>query len=115
MFLEERGVERFFEFLTSKDLKLARNEQLEHAKQMARQHSKFKPNYPPSKSGRYIKGQGQEFADIQVMQWLVYDHIEFLKEMQRNIGKFVPKVFLSSRLYGLVLFYKYYLGNREPN
>ena len=84
-----------------------------HAQQMSARHAQLKQNFPPSKSGKYVRGQSDQFADIQVMQWLVYDHRDFLEKMQADISQFHPEVFLSIRLYAYVLFYKYYLGKRE--
>lgn len=114
MLLEANGLERLSAFLSSKRLVKARREQLLHAQQMAARHAQLKGNFPPSESGRYVRKQSDEFADIQVMQWLVENHRKFLETMQVDISLFHPEMFLSIRLYAHVLFYKYYLGNREP-
>lgn len=114
MFLEEGGIESLYEFLSSEQLSEARSQQLAHAKQMGARHSLLKNNFPPSASGKFLKDQSEEFADYQVMQWLVEDHRGFLELMQKDISAFHPQVFLSIRLFAHVLFYKYYLGNREP-
>lgn len=114
MFLEDGEVERLYEFLSSEQLAEARAQQLLHAGQMGDRHLLLRNNFPPSPSGKYVKGQSEEFADCQVMQWLVEDHRDFLELMQSNISAFHPEVFLSIRLFAHVIFYKYYLGNREP-
>lgn len=114
MLLEDNGVEKLHEFLSSEELAKARRDQLRHAQQMGARHAQLKGNFPPSKSGKYVRQQSDKFADIQVMQWLAWDHRGFLEAMQADISLFHPEVFLSIRLYAHVLFYKYYLGNREP-
>jgi hypothetical protein len=114
MLLEDDGIEKLYKFLSSKRLAEARMQQLRHARMMRTRLSQLKSNFPPSNSGKYTQKQSDKFADIQVMQWLVVDHLRFLKAMQANINDFHPEVFLSIRLYAHVLFYKYYLGNREP-
>lgn len=48
------------------------------------------------------------------MQWLAGTHRDFLAGFQDNIENFHPEIFLSIRLYAHVIFYKYYLGQREP-
>jgi hypothetical protein len=114
MLQENDGFENLYKFLSSERLAKARTQQLQHAQQMRARLSQLKANFPPSKSGKYILKQSDEFADYQVMQWLVEDHRGFLEEMQADILAFHPDVFLSIRLYAHVIFYKYYLGNREP-
>ena len=111
--LEDDGVQELCAYLSSEGLSEARRDQLLHAQQMSARHAQLKQNFPPSKSGKYVRGQSDQFADIQVMQWLVYDHRDFLEKMQADISQFHPEVFLSIRLYAYVLFYKYYLGKRE--
>lgn len=49
-----------------------------------------------------------------MIQWLVEGHRDFLLGFQNNIENFNSKVFLSVRLFAYVIFYKYYLGQREP-
>ena len=112
--LEKNGFEKLVQFLSSKALSEARHKQLHHAKQMAGQHSILKNNFPPKSSGSYTRKQADEFSDAQVLQWLAQTQIEFLKQVQGNIEEFNPYVFLSIRIFGYVIFYKYYLGRREP-
>ena len=114
MLLEDGGIGKLYEFLSSEQLADVRRQQLLFAQQMGARHAHLKGNFPPTKSGKYVRKQSNEFADIQVMQWLVGDHRGFLEAMRADISAFHPEVFLSIRLYAHVLFYKYYLGNREP-
>jgi len=114
MLQEKDGIDNLYKFLSSKRLAIARTQQLQHAQQMRARHSQLKTNFPPTKSEKYIQKQSDEFADYQVMQWLIDDHRGFLEVMQADITAFHPDVFLSIRLYAHVIFYKYYLGNREP-
>jgi hypothetical protein len=113
--LENDGFSKLIRFLKSKGLTDARNDQLKHAKKMKDQHASLKSNFPPAKSGKYDKRQADEFAQAMVIQWLAFDHRQFLKEMQQDISSFELGVFQSIRLYAYTLFYKYYLGQREPN
>lgn len=115
MLLEDAGIEKLFGFLSSDQLADARRDQLLHARQMEARHAQLKRNFGPSKSGKYVRGQSEEFADALVLQWLAEDHRGFLEAMRADVSSFHPEVFLSIRLYAYVLFYKYYLGNRKPN
>jgi hypothetical protein len=112
--LEEDGFEKLIRFLSSKRLTKARNDQLRHARQVAKRHDELKKNFPPKPSGSYTQKQGDEFAQAQVFQWLSYDHRQFLQQFQDDIKGFHPETFLSVRLFGYVIFYKYYLGQRQP-
>lgn len=112
--LEENGFEKLVQFLSSKPLAEARDDQLRHAGRMARRHSKLKKNFPPKPSGSYTRRQADEFSEAQVLQWLAQIHRGFLKQFQDDIERLILDVFLSIRLFGYVIFYKYYLGQREP-
>jgi hypothetical protein len=114
MLLENGGIEKLYAFLSSSQLANARQNQLACARQMGTRHAELKSNFPPSKSGKYVRSQSDEFADIEVMQWLVMHNRQFLEAMRKDISDFHPEVFISIRLYAYVLFYKYYLGNRKP-
>jgi len=112
---EEDGIQKLQDFLSSKKLGEARKDQLHHAQQFAKRHTELKSNFPQSKTGKYSREQADEFAWIMVMQWLASTtHHNFLASFQNDIGNFHPEVFLSIRLYAHVIFYKYYLGQREP-
>lgn len=112
--LEDNGLEKLLQFLNSEGLADARRNQKRHAVQMLAQHRRLKPNFPPAKSGKYVRSQAGEFADGLVLQWLTDDHRQFLEAIQQDLTKFNASVFQSIRLYAYVLFYKYYLAGREP-
>lgn len=112
--LKENGPQRFLEFLSSKELKRARRDQLSHAKRMQKRHDSLKRNFPPSKSGKYTREQADKFSKRLVFQWLSYNHKDFLDECEKQPSTMYQDVFLSIRLFGYVIFYKYYLGQREP-
>ncbi len=112
---KEDGFTDLLRFLNSKELSDARRNQLQHAEKMKEQHRKLKLNFPPLRSGKYDRSQADEFAMAQVFQWLSYDHRQFLLEIQKDISRLNEKAFQSIRLYAYVVFYKYYLGQREPN
>lgn len=113
--LEDNGFSKLLDFFGSASLSNARADQLNHAKQMLSRHSELKSNFPPASSGRYEKEQANDFAMAQVLQWLVYDHRDFLEEMQKDISLLNIEVFKSIRMFAYVMFYKYYLGQRDPN
>lgn len=114
MLIEPGGIKKLQSFLPSKELHIARKDQLEHARQMAQRHANLKDNFPPSKMGKYTRQQVNEFAWMMVMQWLASTHRDFLVGFQNGIESFHPEAFLSVRLFAYVIFYKYYLGQREP-
>jgi hypothetical protein len=101
--LEENGFERLIQFLSSRHLAKARNDQLRHARQMAERHARLKKNFPPNPSGSYTHKQADEFAEAQVFQWLSYDHRQFLQQFQDDVAGFHPEIFLSIRLFGYVI------------
>jgi hypothetical protein len=113
--LEDNGFTNLLNFLNSKTLSDAREDQLKHARQMKSQHKKLKSNFPPASSGKYKRSQANEFAMAQVFQWLSYDHRDFLLKIQQDISQLNIEVFQSIRLFAYVLFYKYYMGQRDPN
>lgn len=93
----------------------ARKEQKLSAKKMKKVHQKRKRNFPPSRSGKYIKKQASEFADMITIQWLRFNHKKFLKNFKNEIEKLNFEIFLSVRTFAYTIFYKYYLQDREPN
>ena len=114
MLLEENGFDKLLNFLKSDNLKIERKNQLQNAKSMHSRFIELKNNYKPLKLGKYAKEQANEFADFQVIQWLNKIDRNFLLSFQTNISELHLEIFLSIRMYAYVLFYKYYLGNREP-
>jgi len=112
--LEENGPQKFVDFLSSNELKNARRDQLQHAEIMQERLKNLKRNFPPSKSGKYSREQSDEFAQYQVIQWLSNYHKDFLDKFTKQPERLHTNIFLSVRLYGYVVFYKYYLGQRVP-
>jgi len=111
--IKENGHEELKSWFKSKELINAREEQKTYAKQMKIIHSGYKENFPPSSSGKYIRQQADEFADFIILQWLSGTHRQFLGKFKNNATDLNTKVFQSIRIFGLVNYYKYYLGNRS--
>lgn len=114
LILEKDGFIEVISYFRSNKLGVGRKEQLEHAEKMPEVHKKVKPNFPPTKSGEYIKGQASDFANKITFQWLLANHIEFLEDFEYRFEKLNLKIFLSIRTFAYTIFYKYYLQNREP-
>ena len=114
LIFEPNGIQKLQDFLSSNNLGDARKDQLAHAQKFAKRHAELKDNFPKSKSGKYSREQADEFASIVVMQWLGNTHRDFLAGFQNKIENFHPQAFLSIRMFAYVIFYKYYLGQREP-
>jgi len=112
---EKNGVDKLFGFLSSDNLVNARSQQKVLATQMYSRHRQLKKNFPPSKTGKYDKEQASFFADVLVMQMLANIDRQFLVEINKDISLLHLEVFKSIRTYAYLLFYKYYLGNREPS
>ena len=116
IFLEPNGLDKLQKFLSSNELRGARKDQLNYATQLQNRMGELKGNFPPAKGGKYTRSQADEFAICMSMQWLANGHRDFLISLRDH---FEPKdfhfeVFYSIRLYAYVIFYKYYLGQREP-
>ncbi len=114
LLLEEGGLERFREFLSSAGLAEARSGQRAASLELPERLATLKPNFPPGSAGKYTRQQAAEFAWMQALQWLAPGHRDFLERFLTDAGKFNASTFRSVRLYALVLYHKYYLGNREP-
>jgi hypothetical protein len=114
LLLQEGGPQELQAFLSSDALRKARSGQLAFAAQLAARHNELKSNFPPSAGETYTREQASSFAWMQTIQWLAKDHRNFLEQFQSNVVGFNDKTFSSVRLFGLVLFYKYYLGRRDP-
>ncbi|MHB8778757.1 MAG: hypothetical protein ACYC6R_13530 [Anaerolineales bacterium] len=114
LIFEPNGLQKLQDFLLSNKLSDARKDQLFHAQKFAKRHSELKDNFPKSKIGKYSHEQADEFAWIIVMQWLGNTHLDFLAGFKKQTENFHLEVFLSIRIFAHVIFYKYYLGQREP-
>ena len=114
LLFESGGPVQIQDFLDSEDLREARRAQREAAARLPGRHAELKDNFPPGPGGAYVKDQGPLFASLLTMQWLAGSYLEFLQQFQDNIQGFHEETIKSVRLYALVLYYKYYLQNREP-
>lgn len=107
------GKQAFAQFLSSPELDAARG-QLPSAEQMRQILDALKPNFPPSKSGKYAREQAEEFAWGITVQWLTKTHRSWLRRFKDKGSVLKADVFLSVQLFGYALFYKYYLQGRQP-
>jgi hypothetical protein len=118
LLLEINGLDKLYNFLSSNELEKTRIDQLSSASQMQNQSGEMKGNFPPDKNGKYTRNQADEFANAITIQWLAYDYRDFLKSFKNRVEKegksFSLDVFESIRLYAYLIFYKYYIGQREP-
>jgi hypothetical protein len=114
LLLESGGPAQIQEFLDSTDLRDARSGQREAAARLPGRHAELKDNFPPGPGGAYLKDQAPFFASVLTMQWLAGTHLSFLQQFRDNIEGFREQTIKSVRLYALALYYKYYLGSREP-
>jgi hypothetical protein len=112
--LEAGGPAQIQEFLDSKNVRDARRGQREAAARLPGRHAELKDNFPPGPGGAYLKNQAAFFASLLTMQWLAGTHLSFLQQFRDNIEGFREQAIKSVRVYALVLYYKYYLGNRVP-
>lgn len=112
---EVEGEEKIISFLKSDSLVSARAQQKAHSRKMLNRHKELKNNFPPKRNGKYSATQANEFETAMVIQWLSNLYPKFLVNYKTDVSGLNIKVFKSIRLYSLVLFYKYYLGKREPN
>ncbi len=90
-----------------------RQQQRRNAEQMSSRLAQRKSTFPPSSTGYYTVKQAGLFADLQVIQWLAQIFGELPSCQHDGKMEFHPEVFSSIRLYALVVFYKYYLQQRE--
>lgn len=112
--LEPKGPTLFEEFLRSANLRAARASQREAASRLADRMAELERNFPVSRDGVYRKEQAPAFAFAVTVQWLVGTHHSFVQHFQTDITGFKVDVFRSLRLFAMVVYYKYYLGNRSP-
>lgn len=111
---EPDGKQTVVGLLGSSEVRKKREEQLRDAEKLAPTLARVKANYPPSKSGRYERSQAEEYASFITIQWLASTHYAFMRSFRENVEKLNTDVFLSIRLFALVTFYKYYMGQRQP-
>ncbi len=81
---------------------------------MYQKHIELKNNFPPSTDGKYKKEQAKEFSYKLIVQWLDNDYPNFISQFKRDVSKLKTNIFLTINIYAFVIFYKYYLENRNP-
>jgi hypothetical protein len=108
------GTTNFGNYLSTPALAEARQQQRLAAQTWMERLANLKSNFPPTKSGKYTKEQADEFAWIITLQELAVSHLEFLALFRDNVTSLKADVFLSLRIMGYAIFYKYYIGNQEP-
>jgi len=111
---EAGGLNKLREFLSSSGLAEARAGQRVAAKKLPERHATLQPNFPPGAGGKYAREQANEFAWVQALQWLVPTHRAFLEQFRSDPSRLRSETFKSVRLFSLVVYFKYYLGRREP-
>ena len=112
---EENGIAKLQEIFNSQSLSEARKLQVENSTKLREKHLDLKNNFPPSKNGKYTQGQAKDFSDQIVFQFLYNSHPSFLKHL-KNKGQILnTNIFLTIKIYAFTIYYKYYLGNRNPD
>lgn len=86
---------------------MARGEQRLAAQQWIQRLENLKSNFPLAKSRKYTKEQADEFVWLLIVQELAAGHPEFLKGFKDDVSNLKANVFLSLRIMGYVIFYKY--------
>jgi hypothetical protein len=111
---EPDGPRKLQQYLSSGALASARALQKALGELAPARHSALKANFPPPRSGTYTANQAGDFESAMVMQWLAKLHRPFLESFRNDASELRTEIFLSLRLFGLVIFFKYYLGRRQP-
>lgn len=107
------GKPDFGQFLSSPELGEARAQQRGASQEWMTKLETLRCNFPTSKSGRYIGNQADFFAWILTVQELGASHLQFLQTFKDNASALNTDVFLSLRVMGYVIFYKYYLAGQK--
>lgn len=108
------GTQDFAQYLSSPELAEARRNQRQTAGLWMQKLIDLKPNFPPSKTGKYTAAQAKEFAWIMTIQQLSGTHLEFLRRFQHDVASLNADAFPSAQIMGYAMFYKYYLAGRTP-
>jgi hypothetical protein len=102
-------------YLSSPELKDARDEQKNTSALWIQKITSLKSNFPPGKTGKYDKSQAWLFAWTLTIQKLQADYLDFLELFKNNVKGFNAETFLSSQIAAYVIFYKYYLTGQSPS
>lgn len=98
---------------SSQKLRESRAIQRQFAERMPERIVQGRADYPPKQRTGYTKAEADIYSLIITMQWLKQLHPSFLLRYQRNASDLKTEVFLSTRLFAYVTFYKYYLNQRD--
>ncbi|MFA6055018.1 MAG: hypothetical protein WC769_06565 [Thermodesulfovibrionales bacterium] len=114
LFLEKGGPAKIEAFLSSGSLAAGRARQKRLAAAALQRYRELKNNFPLHRSGKYTVSQSASFASAMVIQWLADEYRDFIERFKDDASELHTDTFLSLRAYGLVIYYKYYIGRREP-
>lgn len=101
-------------WLNSEEVKEAREKQLLCSKDIRQNLEIVKSNFPPSNQDKYSGGQTEIFAWMVTAQWLKKNHPDFIKKLNDNKRLLKAEVFSSIQLFAYYVYFRYYLGNRQP-
>jgi len=110
----EFGKQTISSWLFSDEIKEARRMQLLYAENMKQYLESVKSNFPPSTQGKYNERQAEMFTWLITMQWLRRKHPDFMKKLIDNKNLLKAEVFPSIQLFAYYVYYRGYLGNRQP-
>ncbi len=89
-------------------------EQHKYAAQLNSRHQVLKGNFKPKRGNKFTVNDAKIFTSLNVRQQIgSYKH-NFLLPYKNDFSRFNISPFKSIKLYAEFIFYKYYLGNREP-
>jgi hypothetical protein len=107
------GKPDFGQFLSSPGLGEARAQQRSASQEWMTKLETLRSNFPTSKSGKYISDQADFFAWNLTVQELGVTHLQFLQAFKDNASALNTDVFLSLKIMGYVISYKYYLAGQK--
>ncbi len=114
MLLENNGVKKLSNQISSEKITRSNIDQTNYAKKMLKRFNQLKENFSPQFGSKYILKDENLFTFCIVVQWLKDYDEDFLLTFKEDATKININSFRSIQLYAQLIFYKYYLGNREP-
>jgi hypothetical protein len=102
------------DLLVSNRVEEQRKKQLIFVDRMKKHLEYVKAIFPPSRSGVYTKEQAEVFAWMVTVQWLRRIHPDFIGRLNDKKVLLRAEAFRSIKLFAYVVYYKYYLGKRQP-
>ena len=102
--------------LSSNQTKIEWNKYNSDSRKMMPKLNEVINNYPVGKNGKYDKEQAEGFAELITIQWLCQAQPEFITSNfnKDTISNLNVELFKGVQLYAYYIFYKYYIGKREP-